>query len=114
MNKLTDKEYEELKQRVADGKRVLYTEKHDLSTRERNEWTNIFFSLQEEMIRQTILRGTFSKEKKEVQPWRVPGETPDEYVYRMRVKLGLERPKRKEAQKEDTQNHLVRESQMNL
>lgn len=87
ITRLSDQDYALLQKRVLDGKEVLYGHKVVLTKQEREEWTDLYFDRCDQLLKQAILRGVFTKQTKELSPNRIAGETPDEYVERMRAKM---------------------------
>jgi len=86
MNNLTDTEYKEGLERLANGKHHIYEEGCCSTPKQKMICMNTFMDLSDTLLQEAIRRGVFQGKKKELSPNRVPGETPDDYVMRMREK----------------------------
>lgn len=87
MTKLPDDQYNELLQRIANGKQHIYAEGCCPTAYERKECIDTYMDLSSMALKQAALRGLFDSKKTEAQPWRIAGETPDDYVERKRAEL---------------------------
>lgn len=102
ITKLTEEEYKELQQRVADGKVYLYEKKRCPSVVSRRDrcsgclteptsCIDTFFDLSDRLMKQMAIRDVFgfpkTRETHLVSKAAFPGETADEYVERRRAEL---------------------------
>lgn len=93
IQKLSDKEYEELKERVIEGKKHLdgrwsvQDELCPISKTYERYCVSLWYELSDTLMQQSAMRGVFGSKQQEVAPNRIAGETPDEYVERMQIKL---------------------------
>jgi hypothetical protein len=89
MLRISDAEYAALEKRVADGK-VFLKDKWGAKDMETVGYIKLWHALSNQLLEQMQLRGVFTTSAEKPSPNRIPGETPDEYVDRIKEKMILE------------------------
>lgn len=86
ITRLPENQYQELIQRVREGKEILrdHWGSKDPDIR---KWVTLWFSLSDQLITQMRIRGIFEEKKEELSPNRIKDETPDEYIERLQLKF---------------------------